>query len=316
MRRLIRTLSAISLAASALVLPASPAQASAKSRPHVSKRKPAAQKTRARKAVSGVAATVRTDGAMVYKQPDFDAEVLGTLRAGQRVLVSRGVTGQYAKFHKVKVGKTIGYIADIDVAVVGGGLSSGAKKTAKNEGKTAKDESKESDKEPRDRMPIYFTRYVGLLLGQTSFKEDISGVDANESLLTYGVKVTGPDVLIEGPILDFNVLLHYGAPEYYSKLSATKPSGFILWSDLLLLIPFVQHDNWMVTAAAGPLLVLSNFKVTNNDRPMDLTALNVGVSFSLGAAVRFERMAVRLESKYQIEKKSYTSLLASVQSEF
>lgn len=293
------------------------------------KRKPA--QTAPAKRSSGVGAVVKTDGALVYAQPDFDAEVLTNLKRGQRVLVSRGVTGEYAKFHRVRVGKTLGYIADIDVTVDGGSggaaspTGSSTSKNAKNKkskdaAKVAREKEKEreknKDKKPKDRMPIYFTRYVGLLIGQTAFKEGIHGVDANENLLTYGVKVTGPDVLISGPVLDFNVALHYGAPDYYTKLSAIKPSGFVLWTDLLLLMPIVNNDNWMITFGLGPLFVLSNFKVFNQDRPMDLTALNVGASFSLGAAVRFEKMAVRLEGKYHVEKQSYRGLLAAVQTEF
>lgn len=264
---------------------------------------------RPNQAGGGVAAVVRTDGALVYAQPDFDAEVLSTLNEGQSIRVSRGTTGQFAKFHKVRVGPILGYIAEIDVQVEGA--------TKKRTHKRAdKKQEKKKKKDDGPQLPMMFSRFVGVLVGQTSYKEGIQGADEDANLLTYGLKVTGPDVVLDGPIMDLNVQLHYGAPSYYDRLSETKPTGFILWVDPLLLLPFVNGQNSMVYLGAGPVLVLSNFKVYNTNRMMDLTALNVGASFSVGAGFRIEKVAVRAEAKYYLEKTSYKGILLSVQSQF
>ena len=337
----------------------------------------AARKARS-KSSKGVPAVVKTNGALVYREPDFDAEVIGSLKAGQKIQASRGTTGEFAQFYKMRAGVLIGYVADIDVEVGAGAGAEGGetpssissmdskastgKRHAKSRLPSNKSKSKSSSREPdgelgassgksaeksseksdeksidksrtkrngndrkkersdrkkkRKQVPLYFTRSVGASLGYTLFREGINGVDAKEGLLTYGLKVTGPDVFFDGPVMDINIVLHYGAPGYYGQFSSTKPSGFVLWSDALLLIPFSQKQNSMIYLGAGPLLVLSNFKVTNSNRPMDLTALNLGLSFSLGGGVRFGNVTVRLEGKYFLEKKSYQGILTSLQTEF
>ena len=282
------------------------------------------------RSASGVAAVVKSDSALIYSKPDFDADVLGTLNAGQHVRVSKGTTGSVVKFHKVRAGSIVGYVAESDVAVEGetkrreaksdnGPSKTKASSASKNKTKTNnKKKSKESKKrnEDKEKFPMLFSRFVGVMVGQVGFKEGISGVDATDNFLVYGLKVTGPDVLLDGPIMDLNVALHFGAPSYYNSLSTTKPTGFVLLTDGLFLLPFIQAQDQMVYFGAGPLLVLSNFKVTNGGAPQDLTALNLGVSFSVGAGLRFDKVALRLEGKYYIEKQSYRGLQLSLQSQF
>lgn len=342
----------------------------------------ASKKSRSKRS-GGVPAVVKINGALVYREPDFDAEVIGSLKAGQKIQTSKGTTGEFAQFYKIRAGVLIGYVADIDVEAgaegsetpsstssTDGDKASASKRNAKarsgsrskSRSKTSgvssrepngtleksaeksveksiekpaeqsteksraksngNDKNERSDKKKKKRKqspkqsPLYFTRSVGASVGYTFFRENINGIDAKEGLLTYGLKITGPDVFFDGPVMDINIVLHYGAPSYYGQFSSTKPSGFVLWSDALLLIPFSQKRNSMIHFGVGPLLVLSNFKVTNSDRPMDLTALNLGLSFSLGGGVRIDKVIVRLEGKYFLEKKSYQGILTSLQTEF
>lgn len=256
---------------------------------------------------SGVAAIVQTDGAQVYTQPDFDADVIATLPAGQKIRVSKGVTGQMAKFHKVKVGNRYGYIVDIDVVTEG---------AAKKKRAGAKAPAKAKHDRPRKDLPVFFSRYVGVLVGQSEFKEDIPGVDASTNLLTYGLKIVGPDVILSGPIIDFNLALHYGAPSYYDKLSSVKPAGYLVFTDMLLLMPFYQAHNTAGLLGAGPLGVLSSFRVVSANKAQDLTTFNVGLSLMAGFAFRFGPVGLRLEGKYLIEKQSYKVVQAAILSEF
>ncbi|HVK60228.1 MAG TPA: hypothetical protein VM432_01710, partial [Bdellovibrionales bacterium] len=185
-----------------------------------------------KKKTSGKKAVVITQGAQIYEKPDFDANVIGTVQAGKSVVVSSGTYGAFVKFYKIRVGKTLGYIADIDVKVAGKSAAgkSAKTKTQSSEKKPSKKSAERERKEPKPE-PLYFSRFIGLDVGKIWFKEGISGIDAKEGLLTYGLRVTGPDVLLEGAILDWNLILHYGAPSYYDQLSATKPAGFVLWTD-------------------------------------------------------------------------------------
>lgn len=258
---------------------------------------------------SGVAATIRTDGALIYSKPDFDADILATLSEGQTVRVSKATTGEVAKFHKVRAGPVLGYIAEIDVQIEGATKKRTHKRGEKKQAKKKKDDG------PQD--PMMFSRFVGILIGQTSFLESVQGRDSDESLLVYGMKVTGPDVVLDGPIMDLNIALHYGAPTYYDRYSVTKPTGFVLWVDPLVLLPFINAQNHMVYLGAGPLLVLSSFKYTEAAGGLvDATSLKLGLSFELGFGFRIEKVAARIEGVYYLEHQSYKGVRLSVQSQF
>jgi hypothetical protein len=298
-------------------------------------KKTLAQKTPAKKG-AGLAAKVKNEGAQVYDKPDFDGQVLATLSTGDKVRVSKGVTGSYAKFRRVRVGAVLGYISTMDVEVEGGAVADEMAPPAKKKpraradvkaptksakksknAKNAKALAQAKAMKKRQGLPIYFSRYVGALVGVSEFKEGIAGADASTSFTIFGLKITGPDTVLSGPITDLNIALHYGAPSYYGPLSPKMtPTGFVLLADLDLLIPFVQNQNNMVYFGLGPLLVLSSFKVKSGSSVMDLTTLNLGASFVLGGAVRMDEVALRLEAKYFLEKQSYRALQASVQTWF
>jgi hypothetical protein len=276
---------------------------------------------------SGVQAEVRTDGALVYTKGDFDSEVIGELRQGQQVRVSKGTTAEEPKFRRVilmtKAGKKLGFVADIDVHVLEGDAQDASasgkskkKKSKKDGSKDSKKRDKKKKEKPHETKAIYFTRYLGVAVGMTSFKESISGVDSNENLVTYGLKISGPDILIDGPVMDFNLVMHYGAPSYYDKLSVSKPSGFVIMTDALFVLPIYQGTNSMLYLGVGPMLVFSDFKVVNSSRAMDLSQLSVGLSGAAGFAVRFDKVAFRLEGKYFLEKQTSKAVQASIQTEF
>lgn len=262
----------------------------------------------------GVAATVVTDGAIVYVAPDVDSSVITMLPQGQKIRISKGTTAGPEKFHKIRVGGRIGYIAAIDITLGSVSSSGAGKSAARDAGAKKKKKGKSRDSKPK--MPIYFSRFVGALVGMTEFKESISGVNSSESLLMYGLKITGPDLILGGPVVDFNLALHYGAPSYYNALSQTKPSGFILLTDLNILLPIMQGQNIMFYLGLGPVLSISQFNVVNSGRKMDLTSFSIGADAELGCAFRIEKIALRLDAKYYVEKESYKAVQAAVQTEF
>jgi hypothetical protein len=267
---------------------------------------------------NGVAATIRTDGAMVYSKPDFDADVLTQMKQGDHVRVSSGTIGDFAKFHKVRVGSVLGWVAEIDVQVDGAPKKRDHKRGAGKNGKKPTKAGGKKEKKPftDTSQPLFFTKYVGAIVGLSDFVESISGVDSQESLLVYGIKITGPDILINGPIMDFNVLLHYGAPAYYNALSSTKPSGFVIMSDALFLYPLLNKDKAIVTFGLGPLAKYSSFNVTSGGDIRILAEFDVGVSLALAGAIKFDKIAVRLEAKYMIEKHTEKLFQLAVQQQF
>ena len=274
----------------------------------------------------GVVATVVTDGALVYASPSEDASILAQLPVGKQIRVSKGTTPGIQKFHKVQVGKTFGFIDDIDISMGAapapphpGKHEAGTEKMTDKE-KAAREKAKKKAAYRKEHTkpvePMYFTRFVGLAIGAQEFKEGILGVNSSQTIPVYGLKITGPDVLLKGPIMDINLLLHYGAPSYYNNLSVIQPNGFIIFADAMFVLPFVQRQNSMVYISAGPLLVYSKFGVVNNNQTMDLQALELGVDAALGVGFRLGKIAIKFEGKYYLEKQQYKSLLASLQTGF
>lgn len=266
----------------------------------------------------GVVAVVTTDGALVLVKPDHDASVIAQYEAGKKIRVSKGTTSGAEKFRKVRVGNRIGYIADIDVRIgdaPDGVDDDGSVHARERQAKRNRKKPSAKKDQPHDE-PIFFSRFVGLIIGVSEFKEDISGVDASAAMPFYGLKITGPDTILNGPVMDFNLLLHYGAPSYYDALSATKPSGFVILTDLLMHFPLTQGQNGLASFGLGPMLMFSQFTVFNGGRSQSLSELNLGLSLSLGFSYRISRVAFGLEGKYFVEKHSYRGLFATLQTQY
>jgi hypothetical protein len=279
----------------------------------------------------GVAAVISTDGALVLAEPDMDATPIAQLAAGTKVRVSKKTTSGEMPFRKIRVGQRIGYIAEIDI-YLGESLPSNSKSKKKGLEKSksknnklagkketvdkTKDKPDENTKSRSKDDPFYFSKFVGFTFGMSEFKEGIVGVDASAWMPFYGLKITGPDVLLKGPVIDFDLLLHYGAPAYYEPLSATKPTGFIVLTDMLLHIPVIYRDSGDVFLGLGPMLMLSQFSVNNAGHDQSLSEVNLGYSLNLGAGYRVDHAALRLEGKYFSEKRTYRGLFASIQTQF
>ncbi len=296
---------------------------------HAAGKDPKASKSSAPNSAPGkansVIATVVTDGAVVRSAPDLDACPIAQLAQGKKIRVSKKTTSGEVKFHKAAVRGRVGYIANFDIRIGSGpdetsggagdsGKDGAGDAAAKRKAKARKEAAKRRMSERSE--PIYFARFVGIVGGVSEFKEDISGVDASASMPFYGLKVTGPDVIFGGPVVDFNFLLHYGAPTYYDALSAIKPTGFVLITDALFLLPVGNGHNTTGYVGVGPMLMLSQFTVMNAGGKKDLTEFNLGADFALGVATRIDKVALRVEAKYFLEKQSYKGLFASLQLQF
>lgn len=307
---------------------------------------------------SALTGVVKTDGALIYSKPDFDAEVLTTLAVGQKVVVSKGTTGEYAKFHRVRSGPIVGYIAEIDVSVEGSeskasksaNATSKSKSSSKNKNEKSKlksgqksdqksgQRSKSAKSQKADRaqaateaqqridderrrqeraaLPFAFNRYVGLVVGAAGYEDEIGGSKKKESLLVYGLKVTGPDIFFQGPIIDLNVLLHYGAPKGYEAISRTKPSGFFILADPLLLLPLFQREKMLGSLGVGPALSYRSFKTVDASGFVSHSGFGVGLSLQASAGLRLGDYALRLEGKYLVDKRVDTIFQLSLQNAF
>ncbi len=277
----------------------------------------AAAEAPAKNSSAGQDASIKPETAIVYDTASFDGSAIAYLARGEGIRVSKKTYGKLQKFYKVRLpnGK-FGYVSTLDVAT--GKRAGSAKPVAKNSSKPMSDQ--ERDKINRARLkralaePMMYNKWFGLFAGSMNFREKIENASGKASLLTYGLKITGPDILIGGPIMDINLLLHFGAPEYYNDISLTKPSGFLFFGDTMMLIPFGLGNNTGFYVGLGPMFKYMNYRlVTNAGAPQSKTDFQLGGAFSAGLGLRISAFSVRVEGKYYVEKLTHTQIQLALQ---
>ncbi len=255
-------------------------------------------------------AKVITESALVYKAADFDSPVLGALPAGREYEVSQR---SFGPFHRIRVGKKIGYIADNDIQplnfVFGNQVGSAKKK-------------KPSPKDPeKKKRPFALSRFVGPSIATINFTESTMGRKLSDSETFFGVKMSGTDVLVEGEATtEINLMFFYGAPDYYAKLTGQAASGWTFLSDFQFHTVSTLSPIMLGFFGFGPMFRFSKFdlavkdgSVTNHYLASDMV---LGAAFSAGIAVRLGGIALRSEAKYYWEKNQYSGIGASLQFEF
>jgi hypothetical protein len=250
-------------------------------------------------------AAVKVDGASVYAAPSFDSTIISYLQIDSKIRVSqRPVQGKggFGVFYLLKgEGKNIGYVVDTDI-----GLGSAAKKTATT-----------PDEEEMATVPVYYTRYLGLSIGQIDFTEKFLRRTQHEFMTLFGLKFTGPGVLFDGPPLDVTLNVGWGAPGYYGKYTDKKATGFLFQGDLMLLLPLSDWTKVSLYYGLGLTYSYSKFNVPIAGVTIDSQEFRMGAVGSAGIGVRLGRTAVmRLEGKYYYEKEHYVGYWGSVQTTF
>lgn len=266
------------------------------------------------KAASSRHSVVVAPETMVYEKPDLDSKPFAILPQGTRIPVSKGTRGEFQKFYRTRFQGKLGWVLTIDVrpeAEVRKAIAKAKGKKTKK-GPFAAENEAEENQDGGGKKTYVFSQSASMVFGLVDFQEDIEGVGRQESLTVYGFKITGPDVFIQGPIVDLNFLLHYGAPTYYDNLSSTKPSGFVVWVDALLVMPLRMREDYLISAAAGPVLTLSSIQTSQGLSAVDSFDARVGAALSLTAGMRFDEIATRIDARYVIEGKSYPQFLFSL----
>jgi hypothetical protein len=280
-------------------------------------RRPTAKAAPAISTTQGQWAIVKTDNAIIYEAADFDSGALMYLPVGQKIRISKSTTGSYFKFFRVKVsGNKIGYITSIDVLVQS---EREARNSARAAGKNSK-ARKGQQQRSQDKYPpvkeFMQTKYLGIFGGLLNYKENIPGVNANESLVIYGFKLTGPKTIIDLPT-DLTFTLHYGAPTYYNSFSNVKASGFVLISDFLLLFPFLERRQSAFHFGFGPLIDYSNFQFGTPSGIANSSDLSIGLAAALGFGVKLGlNWAARGEYKILWERANYSAYQLAIQNRF
>ncbi len=262
-----------------------------------------------------IQALIYVDGAAIYEKPDFDAKVQDYLRYQTKVQVSkkafRGSSGM-GLFHRIRYGNKTGWVPDTDIRIA---LPEATKAAAPEKNSGSKAWEKEEE-EVLGKAPLYFTRYLGGAFAIVNFTEKFSGKNYTDDMMMYGMRMTGPGTLFDGPPLDFNFWFSLDKPDYYSRFASGKPTGFLLFGDVLAMLPLIDTTNWLATYGIGVMWTYTRFKVPVKTAIFDSQEFRIGLVADLGIARRFGKYLLRVDAKYYYEKADYLGYTLSFQREY
>jgi hypothetical protein len=262
-------------------------------------------------------AIIYVDGAAVYSRADFDSPVQDYLRYQTPVWAGlkpyQGVSGM-GLFHIISYGKKKGYVPDTDIRF--------NKKIAAKVPKTVKQKSRSKAWEKEEeqmygKAPIYFTRYLGAAASYVNFTEKFSHKAYHSGMLMYGLRMTGTGTLItDGPPLDFNLWFSMDKPDYYKKFTSKTPRGFLVFGDIMAMLPLVDHKRFIVNYGIGLMYVFTKYSVDINNKTYDSSEFRIGADAGLGVGVKLGQYIVRFDGKYYYEKTQYFGGVLSFQGEY
>lgn len=276
--------------------------------------------------------------AQIYEAANFDAPLMDIAPLGQKYEMSTKLFNE--SFYRVRLPDgRIGYIVDSDIkplfkvkkdlnkkSITSQSGQSGQpdqslkrKRNIKN-----KNDKKVSDKqETKKKKPFQYARFVGFELSQIQFQEETMSDHRRDSLLFYGMKISGPDVVIAGDLqTDVNLLFHSGAPGYYQSQTKHGADGWIVMANFLFENYFPQGPNALFYLGFGPMLKYSKFELTLTDKSngkntdYSATDISLGAVFNAGVGLRLGKVALRVEGQYYWEKQMYPGIALSTQMEF
>ena len=184
----------------------------------------------------------------------------------------------------------------------------------KTKPKTKGKKKNEDDSEGKES--VYYKRYIGVGLALVNFTEKFSGQQYSDKITMYGLRMSGPGTLFDGPPLDFNVLYSMQSPKYYTYFADAAPKGFLLFSDLMAILPFYEWHNLMINYGVGIMATYTNYKVLVKNTLFDSQEVRVGVDFDLGVTEKVGKYAIKLDAKYYYEKTRYLGYTGSFQMEY
>lgn len=274
-----------------------------------------------RKKVSGwVKAVVVTDGAAVYQGPDFDSTVQEYLPYQTLVMASKKAyigVGGLGLFHKISYKGKTGFITDTDIRVAKAtrGKESSREDSATESESGSKAWEKEED-ENLGKAPLFFRRYLGGAAALVNFTEKFSGRKLSDPMLMYGLRMSGPGTLFDGPPLDFNFWFSLDKPGYYSQFASGEPTGLVLFGDIMAQLPMIDLDNTLVTYGIGLMWAYTRYKVPVKNVSLDSEELRIGADVGFGVGQKFGKYMLRGDIKYYIEATQYLGATLSFQTEY
>jgi hypothetical protein len=251
---------------------------------------------------------------------DFDAPVLTYLNAGREFEISSKIFN--GAFYRIKVSnKIIGYIADTDIKPLNLPKNKSDKKSS-SEARSKSDEiSETSSSTAKSKRPYSLTRFIGLQYSYLNYREETMTLKPTAGLGFYGIKMSGPDIVVEGEMTtELNFLYHSGAPKYYELGTGQAAGGWIFLGNFLFSTVFPQSKNTMSFVGFGPTFKYSKFDVempvNGKIKRYSMDDMTFGGTFNLGLGVRLGSVSLRGEIQYFWEQMHYYGLATSLQLPF
>jgi len=241
-------------------------------------------------------AVVTTEGAIVYRNNNFDAPILGYFSAGKKVRISNKT---YGAFYRVgfKQGK-IGYISDIDLQVEG--------KTFQPRGSLAQKNLAEK------RRPYLGGKFFGLRFENINYADTVGAFNGSSTTSFIGGALSFPmATFFDGAFtVAMNGLYSLQTPELYTALSSSDPSGFVIIGDIQLLYGMMSllGRKLDIYLGAGVTAGYTDIVVTQSNSEVPISSASIGGIFSIGMAYQFSSFAVKFEPRYYVEEDSYLGL--------
>lgn len=251
-----------------------------------------------------------TEGGLVYRNPDFDSKVIGSLRQGETYFIS---TRKFnSAFHRIRLRQgVLGYVADVDVS------------TGKTSPKPAPGIFKDAEEEQRSARPERprFMRektLLGLVGGSVDYAEVFAKREYRSSTTMLGAKLTTPFGVFDGPFLfDAQILMSLSPPEFFKRLSTIEPQGNVFLGSLVIQYPMLEFSGrrGLFYIGAGPVVAYSSVLVEFQSSKLLLDEVRAGGVLVTGLAFDLSnaKVILKIEPKYYVEKSNYMGLEAALQ---
>ncbi len=269
--------------------------------------------------------TVITDGAVIYKNNSFDAEIVTYAEVGRNVVLSRKIYSAadgFGTFYKIRIELGVyGYVSDVDVKPQfkpdrTARQSSDSDDSFKFDGED--DGWGESDYKTYDNEPLLLKRWIGLGVNYTNITESFAGKIKSSYENLFSLKLYGPRTLLKQTPTDFEISILPKVPSYYSTLSNVREaSGFLVAGHWSLLLPLREFESFLVYYGAGLTFNYSSFEISGATETIASEEIRAGIIGQLGIALRLGKdFHLRGEGRYYYEEEKYLGSSLSIMKSF
>jgi hypothetical protein len=113
-----------------------------------------------------------------------------------------------------------------------------------------------------------------------------------------------------------NIWFSLDKPGYYDIFS-TGINGFMMFGDIMAMLPLVNLDDWVVSYGLGVMWSFTRYRVMVQGENTDTSDFRVGLDAGLGIGTRIGKHNVlRVDAKYYYERTQYLGYVLSFQTEY